>query len=84
MEVYKEKGDKRVKMLELVERMSGKNVQWFPNFVVLMILGSFSYLNANLVSIDRFFSALPLYYIAVAKYLMLLKEKMPRSFSAFV
>lgn len=40
----------------------------FPNYVILLVLGIFSFVSANLCSVDRFMSAIPHYYIILAEF----------------
>jgi hypothetical protein len=40
-----------------------------PVWVIFAILGGFSFIYANLCSIDRFFSSIPFYYILVARFI---------------
>lgn len=50
---------------EYLKRGDYLNVEFFiyPNSVILLILGIFSFSSANLCSVDRFMSAVPFYYI---------------------
>ena len=46
---------------------AGPQIINFPSFVIVLILGCFSFGKANLCSVDRFLSAIPFYYIMLAE-----------------
>lgn len=51
----------------------------FPNYVILLILGLFSFVSANLCSVDRFMSAIPYYYIILSDfYIWISPSKLPK------
>lgn len=50
------------------ENYSNEEFTVFPNFIILLFLGLFSFISANLCSVDRFMSAIPHYYIIFTEF----------------